>query len=44
MKKNWSELIKPNQLVIDIETLTYQYGKFSCEPLERGFAYTIGNA
>ena len=26
------------------ETLTKSYGKFVCQPLERGFATTIGNS
>ena len=42
--KNWSELIQPNRLEVDKETHTEAYGKFVCQPLERGFATTIGNA
>lgn len=41
--RNWSELVKPEQLVRDPKS-TETYGKFVCEPLERGFATTIGNA
>ncbi|MGE4293650.1 MAG: DNA-directed RNA polymerase subunit alpha [Desulfovibrio sp.] len=41
--RNWSELVKPEQLVRDPKS-TGTYGKFVCEPLERGFATTIGNA
>ena len=41
--RNWSELVKPEQLVKDSKSST-RYGKFVCEPLERGFATTIGNA
>ncbi|MDD4730365.1 MAG: DNA-directed RNA polymerase subunit alpha [Desulfovibrio sp.] len=41
--RNWSELVKPEQLVRDPKS-TEIYGKFVCEPLERGFATTIGNA
>lgn len=44
MHKNWSELIKPKKLEIDPDTRTQFYGKFSCEPLERGFGITLGNA
>lgn len=44
IQKNWTELIKPKRLDIDHETLTSTYGKFSCEPLERGFGTTLGNA
>jgi DNA-directed RNA polymerase subunit alpha len=42
--KNWTEIIKPKRLEIDSETHNRFYGKFSCEPLERGFGTTIGNA
>jgi DNA-directed RNA polymerase subunit alpha len=44
MHKNWSELIKPKKLDIDPETHSRFYGKFTCEPLERGFGTTLGNA
>ncbi|MCL1915432.1 MAG: DNA-directed RNA polymerase subunit alpha [Desulfovibrionaceae bacterium] len=40
--RNWSELVKPEQ--ITRETRDGMYGKFTCEPLERGFGTTIGNA
>ncbi len=43
-KKNWVELIKPKKLEIDQGSYTPLYGKFICEPLERGFGITIGNA
>ena len=42
MYRNWHNLIRPRQLEIDKATDTY--GRFSCEPLERGFGLTIGNA
>jgi DNA-directed RNA polymerase subunit alpha len=42
--RNWHEMIRPKQLETDDETLTDFYGKFTCEPLERGFGITIGNA
>ncbi len=42
--KNWRDLIKPKTLEIEKETLTSMYGKFSCEPLERGFGTTLGNS
>ena len=42
--KNWRELIKPKSIVIDEDTHTNFYGKFVCEPLERGFGITIGNS
>ena len=44
MHKNWTELIKPKKLDIDPESHTRFYGKFTCEPLERGFGTTLGNA
>ncbi len=42
--KNWRDLIKPKTLEIEKETLGQMYGKFSCEPLERGFGTTLGNS
>jgi DNA-directed RNA polymerase subunit alpha len=44
MHRNWTELIKPKKLEVDDKTLTATYGKFSCEPLERGFGQTLGNS
>ena len=41
--RNWRELIRPKMLEVDRETLTPTYGRFSCEPLERGFGTTLGN-
>ena len=41
--RNWNELVKPESLVRDPKS-GENYGKFICEPLERGFATTIGNA
>ena len=42
--KNWRDLIRPKVLEVDKESLTPTYGKFSCEPLERGFGTTLGNS
>ncbi len=42
MAKNWRDLIRPRSL--EIETRSATYGKFSCEPLERGFGITLGNS
>jgi DNA-directed RNA polymerase subunit alpha len=42
--KNWTELIKPKRLEVDSESHSRFYGKFICEPLERGFGITLGNA
>jgi DNA-directed RNA polymerase subunit alpha len=44
MYRNWRELIKPKRVEVDSEEGDRFYGKFSCEPLERGFGLTIGNA
>ncbi len=44
IQKNWTELIKPKRLEVDGDSHTTTYGKFSCEPLERGFGTTLGNA
>jgi DNA-directed RNA polymerase subunit alpha len=41
--KNWRELIRPRSLESD-EDASSSYWKFSCEPLERGFGVTLGNA
>ncbi|MEN6438737.1 MAG: DNA-directed RNA polymerase subunit alpha [Syntrophobacter sp.] len=43
MQKNWRELIKPKRLEIETKDPN-TYGKFECEPLERGFGITLGNA
>jgi DNA-directed RNA polymerase subunit alpha len=43
--KNWRELIRPRQLETETgESPVEQYGRYSCEPLERGFGTTLGNA
>lgn len=42
--KNWHTLITPEHLEVNEGTLTDRYGKFVCQPLERGFATTIGNS
>lgn len=42
--KNWSELIQPERLEVDEKTHSDSFGKFVCQPLERGFATTIGNS
>ena len=44
MHRNWRDLIRPKQLDIDAESLSDTYGKFSAEPLERGYGTTLGNA
>jgi len=42
--RNWHELIMPELVEIDKDSLTDSYGKFICQPLERGYATTIGNS
>ena len=42
--KNWYDLIKPERIEVSKQTRTDQYGKFVCQPFERGFAATIGNS
>jgi len=42
--KNWRELIKLKRIEISQDSQTNSYGKFICEPLERGFGITIGNS
>lgn len=44
MYRNWRELIKPKRLEVDPDGHSRFYGKFICEPLERGFGITLGNA
>jgi len=42
--RNWRELIRPRRLEVEENSLTSTYGRFHCEPLERGFGTTLGNA
>ena len=42
--RNWRELIKPERIEVDKSKHTESYGKFVCQPLERGFASTMGNS
>jgi DNA-directed RNA polymerase subunit alpha len=44
MQRNWRELIRPKKLEVDPDDHSRFYGKFVCEPLERGFGVTIGNS
>lgn len=41
MYMNWREIIRPEKVQV---SSTPSYGKFVCEPLERGFGITIGNS
>lgn len=42
--RNWHELIQSEPIEVDKAKHTNTYGKFVCQPLERGFATTIGNS
>ena len=44
MHRNWRDLIRPKNLLVERETQTNEYSKFFAEPLERGFGVTLGNA
>ena len=44
MYRNWRDLIKPREVVIDPRSKSDTYAKFICEPLERGYGNTVGNA
>lgn len=41
MFMNWRSMMKPDKVEVNS---TPSYGKFVCEPLERGFGITIGNS
>ena len=41
MYMNWREMIKSDKIRVNS---TEAYGKFLCEPLERGFGITLGNS
>ena len=42
--RNWAKLVRPEQIVCDSDPSDTMYGKFTYEPLERGYGVTIGNA
>jgi DNA-directed RNA polymerase subunit alpha len=42
--RNWRDLIRPKGITLDTDASNHFYGKFVCEPLERGFGITIGNS
>lgn len=42
--RNWRDLIRPKKLDVDGDSLNEAYGKFTCEPLERGYGITLGNS
>ncbi len=39
----WKSMQMPKELVLDEKSATDYYGKFTIEPLERGFGNTLGN-
>ena len=42
--RNWRDLIRPKSVPVEQDSLSAFYGKFVCEPLERGFGQTLGNS
>lgn len=42
--RNWTDLIRPRSIQLEQESATGFYGKFTCEPLERGYGITVGNS
>ena len=44
LQKNWSELIKPSKMEVNVEESNGKRGVLTAEPLERGFGLTLGNA
>ncbi|HCI48178.1 MAG TPA: DNA-directed RNA polymerase subunit alpha, partial [Rhodospirillaceae bacterium] len=44
LQKNWQELIKPNKLSVVPGSEAVRTATIVAEPLERGFAITLGNA
>ena len=42
--RNWRDLIRPRGIHVEVESLTEFYGKFTAEPLERGYGITVGNS
>lgn len=44
INKNWQDLIKPSDLVVQYLDASLRVAEVICEPLERGFGMTLGNA
>lgn len=40
----WKNLAMPKEVILDEATATPSFGRFTIEPLERGFGTTLGNA
>ena len=43
-QKNWQDIIKPKRIEREDKSASSTYSKFVCEPLERGYGVTLGNA
>ena len=43
LQKNWSELIKPTKMEVNVDESNGRTGKLIAEPLERGYGQTLGN-
>lgn len=43
-QKNWQDIIKPKRIEREDKSASPTYSKFVCEPLERGYGVTLGNA
>ncbi|MBI2932087.1 MAG: DNA-directed RNA polymerase subunit alpha [Planctomycetes bacterium] len=44
MRVRWKDFELPNRVVVNEKTATPTYAEFVCEPFERGFGTTVGNA
>ncbi len=40
----WKSMQMPKEVGLDEKSATSNYGRFTIEPLERGFGHTLGNA
>ncbi len=43
-QRNWIGLYKPKSIQIEQKSKSDTYGKFVCQPLEKGYGLTIGNS
>ncbi len=43
MRIRWRNLELPSRVVVERETLSPTFGRFTVEPFERGFGHTVGN-
>jgi len=43
MRIRWRNFELPSSVILEKETKSEEYGRFSVEPFERGFGHTIGN-